>query len=88
MKRLRALTHPQTRLLRAILDHSGATHTTLAKAAGVSQPVVTRQLKSWRDAGVVRASLGADDLYYSLTARGQRLRTVHEEFYARLAEVA
>lgn len=87
MKTLKALTHPQTRLLRAILDHAGATHVTLAKAAGLSQPTVTRQLGAWLDDGVVRYHW-RDDVQYSLTARGQRLRTVHEEFYARLAEVA
>lgn len=85
MKRLKPLTHAQTRLLRAVMDHPGASQKALAGFAGVSQPVVTHALRMFFETGLVHCSrTGA----YVLTAQGQRIRTTHENFYAALGEVS
>lgn len=90
MKRLKPLTHAQTRLLRAVMDHPGASQKALSQFAGVSQPVVTHALRMFFDTGLVRHVVTPRGklVEYALTAQGQRIRTTHENFYAALGEVS
>lgn len=86
VKKLKALTHPQVKLLKAIGTGTSESHAALAKLAGLSQPATSRALGQFLDDRLVCFHF-RDGVRHSLSARGHRLLKVHEAFYAALAEV-